>query len=180
MGWGSGVADYPYFDSPMAAIKRHASNVTYYNTDSFPSVPTPSSNDIAIVFINSDSGENSFTVEGNHGDRDSSKLAAWHGGDTLVQKAAAKYSNVVVVVHTVGPLILESWVDLPSVKAVLFAHLPGQEAGESLTNVLFGTVSPSGHLPYSITKAATDLPDSIANLKGFAFGQVQDTYSEGL
>ncbi|KAK3684979.1 glycosyl hydrolase family 3 N terminal domain-containing protein [Podospora appendiculata] len=180
MGWGSGVADYPYFDDPITAIKKRAADVTFYNTDSFPSVPTPKSDDVTIVFINSDAGENSFTVEGNHGDRDSAKLAAWHDGDRLVQKAAEKYQNVVVVVHTVGPLLLESWIDLPSVKAVLFAHLPGQEAGESLANVLFGVSSPSGHLPYSITKSENDLPDSVANLKGFAFGQVQDTYSEGL
>lgn len=180
MGWGSGVADYPYFDDPITAIRKRAGDVSFYNTDSFPSVPAPKPEDVAIVFLSSDAGENSFTVEGNHGDRDNSKLSAWHNGDELVKKVAAKYSNVVVVVHTVGPLILEPWIDLPSVKSVLFAHLPGQEAGESLANVLFGSVSPSGHLPYSIVKASTDLPDSVSNLKGFAFGQVQDTYSEGL
>ena len=180
MGWGSGVADYPYFDDPITAIKKRAADVTFYPTDNFPNVPTPKDNDVAIVFLSSDAGENSFTVEGNHGDRDSAKLAAWHNGDNLVKAVAAKYSNVIVVVHTVGPLLLEQWVDLPSVKAVLFAHLPGQEAGESLANILFGNTSPSGHLPYSITKAASDFPDSIANLRGFAFGQVQDTYSEGL
>lgn len=181
MGWGSGVADYPYFDDPISAIRKRVPDVKFHNSDNFPLIiDTPSADDIAIVFISSDAGENSFTVENNHGDRDSDKLAAWHGGDKLVQKAAEKFKNVVVVVHTVGPLILESWIDHPSVKAVLFAHLPGQEAGESLTNILFGDVSPSGHLPYSITKSATDLPSSIANLKGFALGQVQDTYSEGL
>ncbi|KAL2197421.1 glycoside hydrolase family 3 protein [Corynascus similis CBS 632.67] len=181
MGWGSGVADYPYFDDPISAIRRRIPDVKFHNSDNFPLfLDEPSPDDVAIVFISSDSGENSFIVENNHGDRDSDKLAAWHGGDKLVQKAAEKFQNVVVVAHTVGPLILESWIDLPSVKAVLFAHLPGQEAGESLTNVLFGDVSPSGHLPYSITKAATDYPESIANLKGFALGQVQDTYSEGL
>ncbi|KAL2262711.1 hypothetical protein VTK26DRAFT_362 [Humicola hyalothermophila] len=180
MGWGSGVADYPYFDDPISAIRRRVPDVEFYNTDSFPKVPTPSPDDIAIVFISSDSGENSFIVEGNHGDRDSDKLAAWHGGDKLVEEAAETYNNVIVVVHTVGPLLLESWIDHPSVKAVLFAHLPGQEAGESLTNILFGDVSPSGHLPYSITKAETDYPDSLAKLKTFTFGQVQDTYSEGL
>ncbi|KAK3325525.1 glycosyl hydrolase family 3 N terminal domain-containing protein [Apodospora peruviana] len=180
MGWGSGVADYPYFDDPITAIKKRAGDVKLYATDTFPSVPTPNDDDVAIVFITSDAGENSFTVEGNHGDRDASKLSAWHNGDTLVQKAAAKYKNVIVVVHTVGPLILEPWIDLPSVKSVLFAHLPGQEAGESLANIIFGDASPSGHLPYSITKKSTDLPDSVANLRGFAIGQVQDTYSEGL
>ncbi|KAL2151866.1 hypothetical protein VTH82DRAFT_5050 [Thermothelomyces myriococcoides] len=183
MGWGSGVADYPYFDDPITAIRKRVSDVEFHNTDTFPLFfkdEAPAPDDVAIVFISSDSGENSFTVENNHGDRDSDKLAAWHGGDKLVQKVADKFPNVVVVVHTVGPLILEPWIDHPSVKAVLFAHLPGQEAGESLAGVLFGDVSPSGHLPYSITRAETDYPDSIAKLKGFTFGQVQDTYSEGL
>ncbi|KAH8887422.1 glycoside hydrolase family 3 protein [Thozetella sp. PMI_491] len=181
MGWGSGTADYPYFDDPISAIKNRTSNVTFYNTDSFPSVPTPTANDVAIVFINSDAGENSFTVEGNNGDRSSSLQAAWHDGDKLVQNAAAKYANVVVVIHTVGPINVESWIGLPSVKAVLNAHLPGQEAGQSLTNVLFGDVSPSGHLPYSITKAMTDLPDSIASLQTPPLlVQLQQTFDEGL
>ncbi|KAK3903752.1 glycosyl hydrolase family 3 N terminal domain-containing protein [Staphylotrichum tortipilum] len=181
MGWGSGVADYPYFDDPISALKRRVGDVKFYNTDTFPGdVGKPAADEVAIVFISSDAGENTLTVENNHGDRDSDKLAAWHGGDKLVQKAAEKFSNVVVVVHTVGPLNLEPWIDLPSVKSVLFAHLPGQEAGESLTNILFGDASPCGHLPYSITKSASDYPASIANLKTFTFGQVQDTYSEGL
>ncbi|KAK0643033.1 glycosyl hydrolase family 3 N terminal domain-containing protein [Cercophora newfieldiana] len=179
MGWGSGVADYPYFDDPITAMRRRTSNIQYYDTDTYPNPPV-NGTDVAIVFISSDAGENSFIVEGNHGDRDSSKLAAWHNGDELVRKVAEKFDNVIVVVHTVGPLNLEPWIDLPSVKSVLFAHLPGQEAGEGLARILYGEVSPSGHLPYSITHKETDFPDSVANLRGFAFGQVQDTYSEGL
>ncbi|KAI0835369.1 glycoside hydrolase family 3 protein [Hypoxylon sp. FL0890] len=179
MGWGSGSANYPYMDDPISSLKRKATNVTYYATDSFPSVPTPSTDDVAIVFITSDSGENSYTVENNHGDRDSSGLVAWHNGDELVQNAAAKYSNVVVVVHTVGPIVMEPWVNLPSVKAVLVAHLPGQEAGDSLTEVLYGDVSPSGHLPYSIPVAEDDYPTSLS-LVATPFSQTQDTYSEGL
>ncbi|PKS09650.1 hypothetical protein jhhlp_004269 [Lomentospora prolificans] len=177
-GWGSGTVEYPYFDSPIDALKKKATDVTFYNTDSFPNVPTPGSEDVAIVFLTSDSGENTYTVEGNHGDRDGSGLYAWHGGDELVKKTAGKYESVVVVVHTVGPLILERWHDLPSVKAILFAHLPGQEAGESLTNVLFGDVSPNGHLPYSIPKQESDYPSSISTLvKGSG---VADDYTEGL
>lgn len=179
MGWGSGTANYPYLDAPIDAIKRKAANVTYYATDSFPSGITALASDIAMVFINSDSGENQYTVEGNNGDRSSSGLYAWHGGDALVEAAAAQYTTVIVVVHTVGPILVENWIDLPSVKAVVFAHLPGQEAGDSLTDILFGDYSPSGHLPYSIPVHEDDYPSSVS-LVGFEFFQVQDTFSEGL
>jgi len=179
MGWGSGIAEYPYFDDPITAIKRRSSTVEFFNTDSYPN-PSVSDTEAAIVFISSDAGENTFIVEGNHGDRDKSKQTAWHNGDKLVKNVAANFKNVIVVVHTVGPLILEPWIELPSVKAVLFAHLPGQEAGEGLARILYGEVSPSGHLPYSITRNETDLPDSVSKLRTFAFGQVQDTYSEGI
>lgn len=181
-GWGSGTARYATFDDPLTAIKANAANVTSFYTDDFPAdrkLGTVTEDDIAIVFITSDSGENSYTVEGNYGDRSSSGLVAWHDGDTLVQDAAAKFSNVIVVVHTVAPIVVEPWFNLTSVKAILFAHLPGQEAGTSLTNVLFGDVSPSGHLPYSIPVSEDDYPDSVS-LTGFEFGQIQDTYTEGL
>lgn len=180
MGWGSGTVDYPYMDSPIDALEKRADNVTYHATDRFPNVADPTEDDVAIVFISSDSGENSYTVEGNHGDRDASGLYAWHNGDELVKKAAEKYDNVVVVVHTVGPIIVDEWIDLPSVKSVLFAHLPGQEAGESLANVIYGDVSPSGHLPYSITKKESDYPSSITDLVGDPAGQTQDNFEEGL
>ncbi|OHF02783.1 glycosyl hydrolase family 3 N terminal domain-containing protein [Colletotrichum orchidophilum] len=180
IGWGSGTVDYVYLDDPITAFKKRASNVTYYNTDSFPSVPAPTADDVAFVFITSDSGENSYVVEGNNGDRSASGLDAWHNGNKLVQDAAAKYQNVVVVIHSVGPILVDAWIDLPSVKSVLVAHLPGQEAGESLANVVFGVASPSGHLPYSMTHQESDLPASVTQLVGGSLGQPQDTFSEGL
>ena len=51
MGWGSGTSNYPYLDAPIDALKRAASNVTYYSSDKFPSGVTASPNDIALVFI---------------------------------------------------------------------------------------------------------------------------------
>ncbi|KAF9881095.1 hypothetical protein CkaCkLH20_01245 [Colletotrichum karsti] len=180
IGWGSGTVDYEYLDDPITAFKKRASSVTYYNTDSFPSVPAPTDDDVAFVFITSDSGENQYVVEGNNGDRSASGLNAWHNGNKLVQDAAAKYKNVIVVIHTVGPILVDEWIDLPSVKSVLVAHLPGQEAGDSLANIVFGDASPSGHLPYSMTKKESDLPDSVTKFVGGSLGQPQDTYSEGL
>ncbi|WYZ38560.1 hypothetical protein EsH8_III_000474 [Colletotrichum jinshuiense] len=180
IGWGSGTVDYEYLDDPLAAFKKRAGNVVFYNTDSFPSVPAPTADDVAFVFLTSDAGENSYVVEGNNGDRSASGLDAWHNGNKLVKDVAAKYANVVVVIHTVGPILVDEWIDIPSVKSVLVAHLPGQEAGESLANIVFGSASPSGHLPYSMTKKESDLPASVTQLVGGSLGQPQDTFSEGL
>jgi hypothetical protein len=166
-------------DSPIDGFKARGANYTFFNTDSFSSNSNPASGDTAIVFINADSGENYITVENNPGDRTSANLNAWHNGDRLVQDVAAKYSNVIVIIHTVGPILLEAWHDLPSVSAILIAHLPGQEAGDALMQVLYGDVSPSGHLPYTIAKSEEDYGTSAA-LVGFELGQPQDTFSEGL
>jgi beta-glucosidase len=74
---------------------------------------------------------------------------------------------------------VENWIDLPAVKAVVFAHLPGQEAGDSLAEILFGDYAPSGHLPYTIPVAEDNYPASVS-LVGFEPFQVQDSFSEGL
>nr|AAY33982.1 beta-glucosidase [Thermoascus aurantiacus]AAY33983.1 beta-glucosidase [Thermoascus aurantiacus] len=179
MGWGSGTSKLPYLNTPQEAIANASSNAEFFVTDSFPSNVNANPEDIAIVFINADSGENYITVEGNYGDRSAAGLYAWHNGDDLVKAAAAKFSKVVVVVHTVGPIILENWIDLPSVKSVVFAHLPGQEAGDSLVDVLFGDYSPSGHLPYTIPRSEDQYPSSVS-LINQPFGQIQDTFTEGL
>ncbi|KAJ5380945.1 beta-glucosidase [Penicillium cataractarum] len=179
MGWGSGTARLPYLITPQEGISNVTQNAKFYITDSFPSDVTVSANDIAVVFINADSGENYITVEGNPGDRTEAGLYAWHNGDDLVKAAAEKFSQVVVVIHTVGPILMEEWIDLESVKAVLVAHLPGQEAGNSLADVLFGDYSPSGHMPYTIPRSESDYPDSVGIINQ-PFGQIQDTYTEGL
>ncbi|KAA8614599.1 BglX Beta-glucosidase-related glycosidase [Pyrenophora tritici-repentis] len=179
MGWGSGSARYPYMDSPIDGFKARGATYQFFNTDSFPGNSNPSPNDTAVVFVTSDSGENYITVENNPGDRTSSNLNLWHNGDKLIKDVAAKYSNVVVVVHTVGPVLMNEWHDLPSVKAVVFAHLPGQEAGNSLMQVLYGDVSPSGHLPYTLPVSEDDYPKSVG-LVGYQLGQPQDTFTEGL
>lgn len=179
MGWGSGSARFPYMDSPMDGFKSRGATYQFFDTDSFPSNSNPSPNDTAVVFVSADSGENYITVENNPGDRTSSNLNLWHNGDRLIRDVAAKYANVVVVVHTVGPILMDQWHDLPAVKAILIAHLPGQEAGAALMEVLYGDVSPSGHLPYTLPNSENDYPAST-KLVGYQIGQPQDTFTEGL
>jgi hypothetical protein len=179
MGWGSGTARLPYLSTPEEAIRAVSPATRFHITDRFPRGITVGPADIAIVFLSADSGENYITVNGNPGDRTVAGLSAWYEGDELVQAAAERFSNVVVVIHSVGPIIMEKWIDLPSVKSVLFAHLPGQEAGNALADVLFGEYSPSGHMPYSLPRSEADYPDSVG-LIWDPIGQIQDTFTEGL
>ena len=68
-------------------------------------------------------------MDGNEGDRNN--LTSWHNGDALIRTVAANNLNTIVVVHSVGPLILEPWIDHPNVTAVIWAGVPGQESGWS-------------------------------------------------
>jgi hypothetical protein len=116
-------------------------------------------NSTCIFFVSADSGEGYINVEGHKGDRNDLKL--WHNGDTLILAVASKCKDTIVVIHSVGPVEMEAWIEHPNVTAVLMAHLPGQEAGGSLADVLWGDTNPSGRLPYTIAKSLNDYgPDA--------------------
>lgn len=175
MGWGSGTAAYPYFVAPADAIKTRAqadgTTVSVSSTDSTSGVSNAVNGaDAAIVFITSDAGEGYITVEGNAGDRNN--LDPWHNGNDLVKAVAAINKNVIVVVHSVGPIILETILAQPNVKAIVWAGLPSQENGNALVDILYGATSPSGKLPYTIAKSPSDYGTSIQ--------RGNDNFAEGL
>ncbi|KAI0110716.1 glycoside hydrolase family 3 protein [Hypoxylon sp. NC0597] len=175
MGWGSGTASYAYFSAPADAIKTRAqadgTQISLSSSDSTSSVGSAVNGaDAAIVFITSDSGEGYITVEDNVGDRNN--LDPWHNGNELVKAVAAANENVIVVVHSVGPVILETILAQPSVKAIVWAGLPSQENGNALVDILYGDTSPSGKLPYTIAKSANDYGTGV--VRG------NDDFKEGL
>lgn len=175
MGWGSGTANYPYFVAPYDALKTKTAadgtQLSLSSSDSTSGVASAVSGaDVAIVVITSDSGEEYITVEGNVGDRND--LDPWHSGNQLVQAVAQANNNTIVVVQSVGPVILETILALPGVKAVVWAGLGSQENGNALVDILYGSTSPSGKLPYTIAKATADYPSTIVS--------GDDSYPEGL
>ncbi|KAL1688130.1 glycoside hydrolase family 3 protein [Schizophyllum commune] len=190
MGWGSGTANFTYLITPLEAIQRRArkdrTSVSWLLDDfDLPlagnmakrvETMAPGRN-AAIVFVNSDSGEQYITVDGNEGDR--KNLTAWHGGDDLILAVAAQNNNTIVVVHSVGPLILEPWIDHENVTAVLWAGVPGNEAGNSLVDVLYGRWNPSGRLPYTIAKSLEDYGTGLI-LGGTNEDFLNIPYTEGL
>ncbi|GFF97513.1 probable beta-glucosidase L [Aspergillus udagawae] len=176
MGWGSGTTQFPYLVGPLDAIQKRAAADGTKIVPSTTDDPTAGASaaaaaETAIVFINSDSGEGYITVEGNEGDRNT--LDPWHNGNELVKAVAAASKNVIVVVHSVGPIILETILAQPSVKAIVWAGLPGQESGNALVDVIYGDTAPSGKLPYTIAKQAADYGASWINAQ-------TDDFTEGL
>ena len=117
-GWGSGSVEYPYLISPLEAIQARAiqdgSTVSFVLEDG----ATQRVNDTAsqagkwgvdeavcLVFVSSDSGENYIHNEGHDGAR--KDLELWHKGDEMILAVAERCENTVVVVHTVGPVLVE-------------------------------------------------------------------------
>jgi beta-glucosidase len=138
--------------------------------------------ELCIVFANADSGEGFVKWENVSGDRPDLRLQS--GGDDLIVSVASKCGSgsgdVIVVIHAVGPVLMEKWIDLPNVKAVLLANLPGQESGNALVDVLFGDTNPSGHLPFTIGKSLKDYGPG-AQILYMPNGVVpQQDFSEGL
>ncbi|KAL2214655.1 glycoside hydrolase family 3 protein [Sarocladium strictum] len=175
MGWGSGAVDYPYFVAPYDAINERASSegarVVLSNSDNTGSGASAAQGaDVAIVFITADSGEGYIEVEGNRGDRNN--LDPWHNGNALVEAVANANENVIVVVHSTGPIILESILSHASVKGIVWAGLPSQESGNALVDVLWGDTNPSGKLVYTIAKQRGDYGTEVVN--------GNDDYDEGL
>lgn len=192
MGWGSGAVELPYLVTPAEALHANFDNrsveLTNFNSNKLTSDEASSSGsasdqDLCMVFITSDAGEGFASWNGVKGDRND--LYPQNGGDELVQSVAANCgakgtAPVVVVLHAVGPTILEKWIDIPNVRAVLLAHLPGQESGNALADVLFGDYNPSGKLPYTVAKKEEDYGPTSKVLY-YPNGVVpQQNFTEGL
>jgi beta-glucosidase len=205
-GWGSGAADMPYLIEPVSAIRKAFNNESVYVTDWLENkLPKQKvilqDQDLCIVFANADAGEG-FEHYGSkcrptlymhwtnpipdiRGDRND--LSLQKGGEKLIQDVAKGcgegMGDVVVVIHSVGPVILENFIDIMNVKAVVLANLPGSESGNAIVDVLFGDVNPSGRLPYTIAKKEDDYgPGSkVKYLPSPSDGlSPQQNFSEGL
>lgn len=74
----------------------------------------------------------------------------------LIEEIAKINSNIIVVMHSGGSIITESWRD--KVKAILMFWYGGMEGGTALAEILFGDVNPSGKCPCTFPKSEDQLP----------------------
>ncbi|KAI5251760.1 putative beta-glucosidase [Aureobasidium subglaciale] len=160
MGWGSGTANFPYLVAPHSAIENevrsHGKSVesildSYaYNQIDVLAQRTDEVDGACIVFANADAGEGYIIVDGNQGDRNN--LTLWQGGEAVIRNVSSLCKNTIVVLHTVGPVLINDWYDHENITAILWAGVPGQESGNAIVDVLYGKVNPSGKLPFTMGK----------------------------
>jgi beta-glucosidase len=183
MGWGSGTAEFPYLVTPDTAIQNtvlenggsYESSFDNYDLDTIGALARRSN--VSIVFANSHAGETFIQIDGNLGDRNN--LTFWQGADDAIATVAGNCSNTVLVVHSVGPILLEEYKNNPNITAILWAGLPGQESGNAIADVLFGRVNPGAKLPWTIGKDRKDYGTDILYNDNDDGGVPQLNFQEG-
>jgi beta-glucosidase len=161
VGGGSGTGRFTYVVTPLEAIKTRAqkdgalvqyvldnANITYQGLWSVAPAPP----EVCLVFLKTWASEGS----------DRKNLETDWNGTAVVNTVAAVCNNTIVVTHS-GGLNTFPFADHPNVTAILAAHYPGQESGNSIVDVLYGDVNPSGHLPYTVAKSPKDYNTAIEN-----------------
>jgi beta-glucosidase len=93
---------------------------------------------------------------------------------------ASRCANTIVVIHNAGIRLVDTWIDHPNITAVLFAHLPGQDAGRAVVSLLFGDESPSGKMTYTVARNESDYNVPVTHPKDEFFFFPQDDFTEGV
>ena len=138
-----------YFpSSPLKEIRKHAPNAKIEfdpGTDPTAAAKLAGSSQLAIVFVNQPMSEG----------RDAKTIALPDHQDALVDAVAAANSHTIVVLENGGPVSMP-WAD--RVQGIIEAWYPGIGGAQSLANILFGDVNPSGRLAISFAKSDDQLP----------------------
>lgn len=146
-GAGSGSITPSYIDAPFDAFQRQAyEDGTFLAWDFSSQNPLVNQgSEASLVFINAQSAEG----------WDRPYLTDSYF-DELVENVAAQCNNTIVVIHNAGIRLVDRWIDHPNVTAVIIGHLPGQDSGRALVEIVYGKQSPSGRLPYTVAKNESD------------------------
>ncbi|KKK12894.1 hypothetical protein ARAM_007475 [Aspergillus rambellii] len=181
VGGGSGAGQLSYISSPLEALKIRAEKLgtrLAYITDNYQVsngvltgiYPAP---DVCLVFLKTWAQEGFDRL---------SYEADWNSSAVVEQVASYCPGKTVVVTHS-GGLNTMPWATNPNVSAILAAHYPGQEAGNSIVDILYGDLEPSGRLPYTIARSEADYNTRITNITGpeaVDSSAWQSNFTEGL
>jgi beta-glucosidase len=102
--------------------------------------------------------------------------------DGLVLHVASRCPNTIVVIHSAGPRLVDTFANHPNVTAVIFAHLPGEQSGESLVRLMFADdgAGPWGKLPYTVPKNESDYNVYLPSIAPKGDNFPQSNFTEGV
>lgn len=172
MGGGSGWTYPNNLIDPLAAIRFRA-------LESFSQVQGVTNNnataqiaaaaaqvDIAIVFVSAQSEEGAV---------DRSDLSFSRNGAGVIDAAVANNNNTIIVTFNPGAVDIAEYATHPNVTAIIAAGFPGEQAGIALANVIYGDVSPSGKLPFTMGASLADYPPNGIQLESVPAPKVEFT-----
>ena len=167
-GGGSSHVNPLYTVSPVQGIENAAPGVSVSYSDGSDltqAVAAAKSADVAVVMVGDTESEG----------HDQPSLSLSGNQDQLVEAVAAANPRTIVVVKSGNPVLMP-WAS--QVPAIVEAWYPGEEDGNAVAGVLFGTVDPSGKLPVTFPASQAQTPVSSPSQFPGVNGQVH--YSEGL
>jgi len=177
IGGGSGSVRHTDLITPLAAVQEKVRSlggrvqILLDNKEvaegSFKTIyPIP---DVCLLFLKA------YATEGS----DRISLDLQYNATTAVEKTARICPNTVVIIQGPG-VILMPWADNENVTAILHTHYSGDQAGNSLVDILWGAIEPTGRLPYSIPRTLTDSgPDVVESPRDSSSTGWQSDFSEG-
>lgn len=138
-----------YFpSSPLKEIGKRAPSAKVAfdpGTDPAAAAKLAAGSQIAIVFVNQPMSEG----------HDNATIVLPGKQDALVDAVAAANPHTIVVIENGAPIAMP-WID--RVQGVIEAWYPGIGGAQSLADILFGDVDPSGRLAISFAKSDDQLP----------------------
>jgi hypothetical protein len=173
-GGGSGTVTSSNTIWPITGIQNAAGpsvKVTYTagndngTTDIPQAVTAAKAATDAIIFVSLPEGE----------ETDLTTLDLSSTDESMISQVAAANPNTIVVLNSGGPVVMP-W--LNSVAGVFANWYPGQEVGNAMAALIFGTVNPSGKLPVTFPASLSQVPaQTTAQWPGTSTGV---SYSEGV
>lgn len=155
---------HPYYTiTPLRGLmkKMPTAEILYHDGSDIDKARALAKDADAVVivagYIHSDEGEflaDRSDIAEMGGDRASMRL---HKRDVdLISGMKGVNDNTVCVLVGSSAILIDEWDDM--MPAILFSFYSGMEGGNTLADILFGDVCPSGKLPYSVAMSEEDYP----------------------
>lgn len=131
--------------------------------------------DTALIIF---SGQN---VEASDSSLDQLKLS--ENKAKLLEKVAANFSNVIIVINTGNTMELSFLEQYPNIKSAIWVGTPGPYGADSLAEALSGRITPSGRLVDTFAYDVSSSPASV-NFGNFKYTNIKGrgliNYEEGI